>query len=105
MPPGEKREIRIKYSQAVGMPSVFADQATLQPLGETILFTFYQVEPPLLTGDKNELEKLESVTAFPVARIAMTPQLAKQLGKILSSSTNQEPDEITTKEDPNVAPA
>ena len=76
----EKKEVKLQFAQAVGMASVFADQATMQTLGDVILMTFYQNEPPITVEGAPEIE---SITAYPVTRVALRPESAMRLSKAL----------------------
>jgi len=77
------REVKLQFVPALGMASIFADHVTLQSIGDVILLTFYQVEPPMVS--KEEAEKIDTATAYPVARIAIRPEAAKRLGAGLTT--------------------
>lgn len=87
----EKKEVKLQFAKAVGMPAAFADQATLQSMGEIILLTFYQTEPPLLVEADSDIE---SVTAYPIARIALRPGVVKSIHDMIARTleTLEEPD-------------
>jgi len=80
---GEQRSLKIAWQEA-GVAS-FANNLLVQSDGNTFYLTFYQVIPPIMMGEPEELaaamQSMETVPAVPVARVAVGyNQLATMLG-------------------------
>lgn len=71
------KSVRINWVDAG--PAVLANNLMVQRDESTVYMTFYQISPPVILADdetsrRQELEKLESVNALPVVKVAVPIQ-------------------------------
>lgn len=72
---------------AEDIPIVYVNHIFVTHTGDEFFLTFAQLHPPyLISPTKGELEKLESIPATVVSRIALTPNKFKELIDILQNN-------------------
>jgi hypothetical protein len=98
----EIKQLKLVWPADTG-PAVFVNNATIQ-LDESLMsyLTFFQAVPPAIMGTaeekKAQLEKLETIEAKPVVKLAMTKDTLKRLADIINSQLQHTYDSSTFKE-------
>lgn len=81
VPPEEKpftKEVPIRYYGMEDVTGVYADQASVQHIGETFTLYFFQEQHPL-TDDISVLQKVEELPTKCVSRVVLSPALMQNL--------------------------
>ena len=67
----------IRHRVLEGQPLVFANSMVIQHTADEFILSFFQISPPVITGapadQRRQMEELEGIDAYCVARIVMTP--------------------------------
>ena len=93
--PDEKYEIALPIQHTIprGLPVLYVNHMTAQHTEDEFLISFFQIAPPMLSGEPEEqhaqLESLTSVEALCVARFAVTPNLMRRIVRMLSENLSQ----------------
>jgi len=82
------KTVRINWIDAG--PAILANNLTVQRDDNTVYVTFYQITPPLVFGEDEEakmreFEKIESINALPVAKLAIPVQQLKSFVNALNA--------------------
>ena len=78
----DERRIPIEWTVPEGMQIIFANHMLLVEADGQMIATFFQAQPPIvLEGHEAKWDKIESIPAVAVARLAIPPQ---QIPKIVS---------------------
>lgn len=78
-----KKQVRILRTNPDDIKPVFANDFIVSHTDREFFFTFSIVEPKEIL-DPEELQKIDSLDAVAVAKIAVTPDLAERISKALS---------------------
>jgi len=82
--------IPIQIEGAEKVPIAYANYIFITHTGNEFFVTFAQIHPPYLISPKKEdIERIQSIPATVVSRIALTPSKTKELIDVLQDNYNK----------------
>jgi hypothetical protein len=91
------KEVPLEWVVPEGLVSRYASNVVVQKIDSNFLISFFEVQPPLIIGDANEislnLSRIEKVAAKCVAQVYMSNEQIKAFNDLLHRLLNTE-DEI-----------
>ena len=92
------REIPLEYVIPEGFGFLFSDQAFIQNTENEFILNFFQSGLPLVQS-KEDLQKVESLRAYCVARIVLTPAQMFRLANAITGNIKKYQERFDQKKD------
>ncbi|HEU5377351.1 MAG TPA: hypothetical protein VFV38_18160 [Ktedonobacteraceae bacterium] len=99
--PSRQILIPLEWHVPDSLRNAYADTVTAQPRRHDIIVSFFETQPPVLSGDAEQnrslLEKLGSVRAECIGKIVVAAELVPEIIQVLQTAYHEY---LTTRERP-----